>query len=672
MSDAQLKELFARPENDRTIRDTWDTFMRGGGHPSDTLRFLVGDSWRRCVDSQVDPGRDQAPVPLVDQAIAELRLRHRELLEASKPVMQHARDFLSETDTVMVLTDPNGTLLDVEGDTNTLTSAEKIHLLSGASWNEGACGTNAIGTALSLGQPVQIHSAEHFCEGMKRWTCSASVIRHPSIGEVLGVIDISGLTRSYSPQNLSLVVTAANRIESHLAKKEMALRYRLLDHAIGALATNDGSGVVVVDRHGVPIKLNEYASAACARWGISFDFTTPTRIQGLAGAGATTVVSESGLPKWLRTDWIEPVFENGERIGSIVRIPSRSPISRSRPVSSVAIEAVALENFPGATGRNSEFRQAIGKATQLAKSRVPILLLGETGAGKEVFARGIHHAGLASDGPFVALNCGGLSRDLLASELFGYSDGAFTGARRGGMVGKIEAADGGTLFLDELGEMPIDLQPHFLRVLEDGQIIRLGETAPRKVSFRLVAATNRDLRKEVAEGRFRMDLFYRIAVTSIRIPALRERKDDIPILARHFLKELCATHGISEKQISPDALSLMERFAWPGNVRELRNVIESLVLTVSESTIHAEDLPHEIFGSEPLPGSGPSMCDSKLRGLARGEFEQICKVLEDTGGNATLAAKTLGIAKSTLYLKLKKYSLDESLDSWRSAANPGV
>jgi sigma-54 dependent transcriptional regulator, acetoin dehydrogenase operon transcriptional activator AcoR len=268
----------------------------------------------------------------------------------------------------------------------------------------------------------------------------------------------------------------------------------------------------------------------------------------------------------------------------------------------------------------------------------------------------------------VVLNCGGLNRDLLASELFGHVDGAFTGARRGGIAGKIEAAEGGTLFLDELGEMPLDLQPHFLRVLEDGQIYRLGDTRPRQVRFRLIAATNRDLRQEVADGRFRMDLFYRVSVTSIRIPALRERSGDASELATLFIRQLCAFHEVPEKVLDPMAMEQMEAYAWPGNVRELRNMIESLVLTVPDQIIGVEDLPPEVRSIASVNDNPGNEIDrGRLSGLAKSEFEQICKALEKTSGNATLAAKQLGIAKSTLYLKLKKYSLDDSLGSWRSA-----
>jgi len=667
MNSSSVRDLFSRPEDDDRVRESWERFLTDGGASADSLRCLVEDSWKRCAGANVDPSIDQAASPMAARDVSVLRHQHRDLLEASKPVMVLARDFLSETGTVMVLTDQEGVVLEVEGDGSAMGPAEKIHLLPGASWNEVQCGTNAIGTAISLGQPVQIHSEEHFCEGIKRWTCSAAVIRDPVHGQLLGVIDVSGLSRNYSRHSLSLVVATANRIESFLGKKEWQFRCRLMERSIAHLATSDGSGAILVDRHGFPIKLNENAPALLTSLGCPINLNMPSRIEGIS-TGKEPVASAEALPEWLRAEWVEPIFDNGERVGSVVRVPNRSSRPRVSKASTPARwETEEKHAFPGAKGSSPELQQAIDKATQLAKSRVPILLLGETGVGKEVFAQGIHALSRNCDGPFVALNCGGLSRELLASELFGHVEGAFTGSRRGGVAGKIEAADGGTLFLDELGEMPLDLQPHFLRVLEDGQIYRLGDTKPRQVRFRLIAATNRDLRQEVAEGRFRIDLFYRVSVTSIRIPALRDRQGDIRELSRSFIRQLCELHEVEEKVFDPMALEKMEQYAWPGNVRELRNAIEGLVLTVAGDVIGYDDLPPEILAG--TVGSDDSRDESSLvnlSGLAKSEFEQICKVLRETSGNATLAARQLGIAKSTLYLKLKKYSLDESLDSWRS------
>ncbi|MCB1824360.1 MAG: sigma 54-interacting transcriptional regulator, partial [Candidatus Competibacteraceae bacterium] len=269
----------------------------------------------------------------------------------------------------------------------------------------------------------------------------------------------------------------------------------------------------------------------------------------------------------------------------------------------------------------------------------------------------IHQASPFREGPYVALNCGGLSRDLLASELFGYIDGAFTGARRNGLVGKIEAANGGTLFLDEIGEMPLDLQPHLLRVLEQGEIYRLGESAPRKVNFRLIAATHRDLRRDVADGRFRMDFYYRVAVTSIRIPALRDRKGDVALLARHFVERFRALHKLQPRRLDEALVARLESHAWPGNVRELRNVIESMLLMSDRQVLDIDDLPPELAQEMASDDAGADTAFS----MSESEANLIRRAITATRGNLTRAARELDIAKSTLYQKIKQYGLKQDI-----------
>ncbi len=267
-----------------------------------------------------------------------------------------------------------------------------------------------------------------------------------------------------------------------------------------------------------------------------------------------------------------------------------------------------------------------------------MLLPGEIGVGKENFSQGIHRAGHSGkqplvEHPFVTLNCGGLSKDLLASKLFGHAEGAVTGSRRGGMAGKIEAANGGTLFLDEIGEMPLELQLHFLRVLEEGKIYRIGETVPRKINFKLIPATNRDLHEEVAQGRFRMDLFYRVSVTSIRIPPLRERRGDITALVTHFLHQFAERYGMAVKDISPEVLDALQLHPWPGNVRELRNAVESMFLMAgTEWLLQLDALPDDITSSLTPDSLPPAATLSKLEGT---ELASICATLAEDQGNLT-------------------------------------
>ncbi|HKB54199.1 MAG TPA: sigma-54-dependent Fis family transcriptional regulator [Ramlibacter sp.] len=648
-------QMFSNPGDEPAVMTAWESFI-GGDEPSiESLRALVDLSWQRCLQAQVDPRMRSGPQPLSDQDLFLLRERQRALVEASAPVMACARDFLSETGTLMALADASGTILTTEGDLRALGSAETIRLMPGASWSEDLCGTNAIGTALAMGEPVQIHSAEHFCEGIKRWTCSATVLRHPLDGEILGVLDVSGLSGTYSRQTLALVVTAASRIEHRLATGEMERRYRLLDHAVDRLASAGSNGVVLFDHRGCPIRANEHAPLAIASAGGEIDLSAAHRLPALAAGRPARQPSRSALPAWMRPEWIEPLVVKGEQLGTLLVVPA--PGGRALALASPAASdrrTAPADAFDALITGDAQLLDVIGKARQLARSRAPVLLLGETGVGKEEFARGIHGA---SSSPYVALNCGGLSRDLLASELFGYADGAFTGARKGGMVGKIEAAHGGTLFLDEIGEMPVDMQPNLLRVLERGEIYRLGENTPRRVSFRLVAATHRDLRKDIAQGRFRMDLYYRIAVTTLRIPALRERTGDIARLARHFLERFRTEQGLAGGTLDEQAMQALESYGWPGNVRELRNVIEGAVLLSEGPTLTRDALPREFLESMAEVVVAPEAGQAAVCSIAEGEEALIRRAIGASAGNLTLAARQLHIAKSTLYIKMQRYGI---------------
>jgi len=376
-------------------------------------------------------------------------------------------------------------------------------------------------------------------------------------------------------------------------------------------------------------------------------------------------------PDWLRRVQIESIKEGSDTLGFLLVVPAPSRCTASTFDSRPDAEYTPAAAFSRIVGHSPALRAAVQKAQQLAKAKVPVLLLGETGVGKELFARGIHQGSAAADGPFVALNCGGLSRDLLASELFGYTEGAFTGARKGGIVGKIEAANRGTLFLDEIGEMPIDIQPHLLRVLEEGELCRLGENAPRKVSFRLIAATNRDLRADIAEGKFRVDLYYRLAVTSISIPPLRERKADLAELIDHWLHASVERHGLADAVLDDEAYEQLLNYDWPGNVRELRNVIEGAVLIARDGIIAVDDLPPEIRDAACADSRGVASSDGhslplpRVPSLEMAEAEAIRLAIQQSDGNLTQVAIQLGIAKSTLYQKIKKYGLSQDLGATR-------
>jgi sigma-54 dependent transcriptional regulator, acetoin dehydrogenase operon transcriptional activator AcoR len=653
---------FPQPDQERRVMAAWEQFLRRHDVPPHAVRDVIEGSWERCSSWGVDPERSQAAMPLPEEALRALQHAQRDLLGASMSITEQARDFLSQSETIMILTDPTGAILETVGDEGTVEKARNIRLENGAVWDEGACGTNAIGTALALGGPVQVHGAEHFCSGIKPWTCSATVIRDPIHGEVLGVLDVSGQRDSFSRHCLALAVITAGRIEGEVARRTMELRHHLLQ---AGLKRPSAGGLVFFDRKGRLVEVDPHAARSLRTMGVQLDSAPAQKVDAL-DTDRTAGASGARLPEWLKAEWVEPIRRGGEQLGTIVVLPEAVRWGRGRPGGQSLLTprgtGIAPSGSDEIVGTSTVLREALKKARLLAEVDVPVLLLGETGAGKERFARALHAEGHRKDGPFVAVNCGGLPRDLLASELFGYVDGAFTGARRSGMIGKIESASGGTLFLDEIGEMPLELQPYLLRVLEGGEVYPLGGAKPRTVDFRLVAATNKDLRAEVTAHRFRSDLFYRISVTSLHIPALRERREDIPALVEHFSRDVALRHGSRQKRFEPDALSALGRHAWPGNIRELRNVVEGAVLMATGETVTVSDLPGDVTSLRD-EAQGRTVVD-----LEAVERAAISAAIVACRGNLTLAAKELRVSKSTLYLKVKKYGLDQLVPDARVSA----
>jgi two-component system response regulator HydG len=302
-------------------------------------------------------------------------------------------------------------------------------------------------------------------------------------------------------------------------------------------------------------------------------------------------------------------------------------------------------------GQSPAFRAMMDTLRQAAPSTATVLLMGESGTGKELAARALHEHSNRAKGPFIAVNCAALPESILEAELFGVERGAYTGAvaRR---EGRFERAHGGTLFLDEVGEMPLSAQVKLLRVLQEGEIERLGGTQTVKVEVRLVAATNKDLQKEVAEGRFREDLYYRLNVVEVRVPALASRREDIPLLADAFLRRFAAKNGKTLRGFSPEAQQILENYAWPGNVRELEHAVERAVVLAKNEVLEASDLPESVRKG-PLGSAGQLIIPI---GTPMEEIERrvIHETLRHTKGDKTLAARLLGIAARTIYRKLER------------------
>ncbi len=320
-------------------------------------------------------------------------------------------------------------------------------------------------------------------------------------------------------------------------------------------------------------------------------------------------------------------------------------------------EAVSASfKFEGIVGTSDTMRKLIEKATQLARVETTVLITGESGTGKEILAKSIHFNSPRSSNPFIVINCSAIPETLLESELFGYRKGAFTGATSN-KAGKFETADSGTVFLDEIGELPILLQAKVLRVVQENEIDIVGESRPRKVDVRIIAATNRDLKKMAADGQFRQDLYYRLNVAPLHLPPLRERREDIPLLVRSFAERICKRHGRAPITISKEILRKLEEYSWPGNVRELENTIERLVVFSQHDVADVKDLPEEIQHPQLIVGNAVLRIPPEGISMAQLEKELILTALERNQWNQTHAANFLHISRNVLIYRMQKYRL---------------
>ncbi|CAB3393199.1 sigma-54-dependent Fis family transcriptional regulator [Kyrpidia spormannii] len=638
-------------ERQRTLRRQWEHMCVTG--EIRTFRNEVSSSWSRCLSHKVDPLLKAAPMVLSNLNLQEEKNKHQQWLEIVYPHLDSLFSELENEDILILLSLANGVLIEGRANSTVWKKVEKIHGVPGANYSEGAAGTNAIGTAIAERKPTQILGAEHFCEGWHSWVCSAAPIRDPWTKELIGVLNISGEIDRLQAYGLPLVLQQANRIENEL--RNMALYYiNKYFHDKIDFANNP---VVIINKDMCVINMNDVARHTLnLREGLSLNRMLGCSFHNLndfdCWGQPIEVTCESARQRTCVVTF-HPYRMANRLLGGLVVF---HPVKASSRSTDLAVASLHMTNI---ITQNDHMLCLIEKARKAAGSDMNVLLTGETGVGKEVFARFIHEASSRAREPFVAVNCGAIPRDLLASELFGYEPGAFTGAAGKGRPGKFVAADGGTVFLDEIGELPLEAQVYLLRVLEEKAVVPVGGTEPRFVDVRIIAATNRDLEEEVRQGRFRADLFYRLNVLCFRIPPLRDRREDIPLLVRHFLLEFHDS-GVP-LMIEENSMATLIRYDWPGNIRQLKNVVAQAVFNSEDRCIRIHDLPPELVGPTDKT-IGRSSTDKKEHVAWSGYQKRVSRelleqVLGMTGGNVSQAAKLLGVSRMTVYRKAKQYNL---------------
>jgi transcriptional regulator of acetoin/glycerol metabolism len=545
--------------------------------------------------------------------------------------------------------------------------ARALHLIEGATWSEEARGTNAIGTAIAEARPVAVEGYAHFGRRYNGLVCYAAPVHDPS-GALLAVIDATSSREVIDARDATIGVRAIEAVAATARAIEEMLRlraYASAGHAVGRVLTRSleriGCPVLLVEPPGRIARSNESARVSLAVPGASVSLETTLRLSWDALAREALAPSVGGLlveDALRRTSWrlkAEPVEAADGTLLAVVAFLERGTAAPRRLETSRA-SAASRESeraFDAIFARDGAVRSAVELAKKVAASELPVMLLAETGSGKELFAQALHAASARARGPFVALNCGSIAPSLLESELFGHAPGAFTGASPRGRTGLLHAATGGTLFLDEIGEMPLSMQTSLLRVLESGTYLRVGETRESKADVRVVCATCKNLVEMVKAGSFRNDLYFRLKGVILRIPPLRERRDRVA-LAEHLLVRAGET-----RPLTPALVRFLETHPWPGNVRELRTVLDVVRVLAGEAPeLDAAHLPPDLAPSLPPLDDDPELDIADP--LAALEASVVGRALEELGGNVSAAARKLGVARSTVYRMMERYGLKKA------------
>jgi transcriptional regulator of acetoin/glycerol metabolism len=626
----------------KAINQARSQFFSTGILPAGLVSETIARSWQRSFAKGVQPDKKQAVLPILPMnTLHDLTSQNHVLLENSRPVMENLYEQIQDTSSMVILADKTGVILHSIGDMDFSNLADMVSLRTGGVWSEEIQGTNAIGTALVEQMPVRITGGEHFTTANGFLSCSASPVFDP-YGNVLGILDVSGDCLASQQHTMALVRISTQQIENQMIAAgfttDIILHFHSRPEFIGSLY----EALAVFSMDG---KLKAANRSALLHLGLDRYRYQQTDFTDLFTLRFDALLVQTGQLLQLRTN-------NGVAIFARARVPlakTRVSASQDHPSDITALEALNL-------GDNS-MRLAIDRVRKVLKHDIPVLLEGESGTGKELFARAMHSTGKRSNRPFVALNCAAIPEGLIESELFGYQEGAFTGASRKGSIGKIRQANGGTLFLDEIGDMPLPLQARLLRVLQERIVTPLGGKELFQVDIAVICATNRKLRDEILAGRFRKDLYYRLNGLIVSLPRLRDREDRLR-LAQAMVGELAGSGR--DIRISHEVLELLERHPWPGNIRQLHSVLRTAIALLDDGDeIKLEQLPEDFldYFNEPLlSGKTEASVDSGVPPLSLDQLEQaaIQKALRECGGNVSAAARRLGIARNTLYRKLQE------------------
>ncbi|PLR75687.1 sigma-54-dependent Fis family transcriptional regulator [Bacillus sp. V3-13] len=620
--------------------NTWKRFVNEGVLDSARLNKRVMESWYRCKKEKVNPYLYKGENILTNDLLNLQREKNSLLLEIASPYIDRMNETIRKSGMMALLVDPDGYVLSLSGNEKIVEDARKINFIEGVRWTEREVGTNAIGTALQTKEAVTIKGTEHYSIASHRWSCSASPILSAD-GLLMGVLDISCPVEYSHPFMLGMVASITYEIEREISKRSYERELALFQRSVELSDTYRNRPFVVCNQNGIIISASK-----------------PVREKVPRSIGMS-------ISQFLRYGYqidLETAlsFKEGREVtGTCLFLSEGTCNSDSRLF--IGSNSSSMFYFNGEIGRSEAFQSTLKQVKLVSSTDASVYISGETGTGKELIAQAIHQNSPRKDGPFVALNCGAIPKDLIESELFGYEEGAFTGAKRKGYKGKFEQAHKGTLFLDEIGEIPPAMQVALLRVLQERKVVPIGSRKEIPVDIRIITATHCDLTELVNQGSFRKDLYYRLHVYPIHVPSLRERKEDIPFLVRY----LCQKHNWNIP-LSDRLFDKLKDYQWPGNIRELQNVLERLNILFSNGAAEDNLFLHNMSSPEIMEPSfesattqleARSQTGNELTVREKIQKDLMLEALQRTKGNVTAAAKLLDVPRSTFYKRLRKYGL---------------
>ncbi|MED3484767.1 sigma-54-dependent Fis family transcriptional regulator [Bacillus toyonensis] len=607
---------------------TWKKFIDKGVLDSNRINERISESWHRCKQANVNPHMNKGQKILSSNIFQEQKKKSEIFLDIALPQIQNMRKTIDELQMMALLIDPDGYVLSLSGNKQTLKRAKHINFIEGVKWTEAAVGTNAIGTALEIEEAIMISGTEHYSVASHSWSCAAAPI-HNDDGKLIGVLDFSCPIEFSHPYMLGMVTSIAHAIEREYSirvhQNELHLIHRFLD------VIDSDEQVVICNHRDVIVSASKSVRERVTNW-------SRMKLEDLMRYG-------------LETKLEIPVYSNERMIGKCMYLKENKQMNTYS-----AFTFIKGITFSGVTGTSKAFQHTLEEIKLVSPTDASVYVCGETGVGKEYVARAIHENSPRKDGPFIAVNCGSLPKELMESELFGYAEGAFTGARRQGYKGKFEQANGGTLFLDEIGEVPSEMQVALLRVLQERTITPIGSSKEVPVNIRIITATHKDLLRLVEEGKFRQDLYYRLHVYPLYVPSLLERKEDIPYFIQHFC-ERKNWNVVFPKSICNQFL----QHTWPGNIRELVNVLERIYILSQGREICEKQvafLLQTMMGNQQqLELQVENKTEHTLNFREKIQRDSMIEALQKTNGNVSLAVKLLDVPRSTFYKRMQKFNL---------------